>query len=661
MSAINGLGTMAHFSHLRIGIESKSRKTASGYWKALIVLACAAFLLSTGPLSAATPVTIGMKALVITPTGQEPSCQGITMFLDYLGIPYDKLIAAEQILTAEALTGTDQNPLYQAIFLTNDNLGYSDGANWVSAFTADEWTILRNYEAKFQIRQVTYYTYPTPDYGLSTPTAMDTTSAAYMVSLTAEGQKVFPYLKADAKIPIRYAYTYLSDVTDASTISLVQDQAGHDIVSIRSYGDGRQNLAITCDNWNHLLHSQLLSYGIINWAMRGVHLGEHAVYLMPQIDDIFMPNELYDPATKNINENRSYRISAKDMRAVETWQTNVRRLRNPSFEDLALVMVYNGEGATVNGKLDLKDSLVLYFLLFKQGLYQWISHTFAHPDLNVATNSAEVLNDLNLNHQVAQSLYLTNYSKTNLVTGDVSGLANDYAMKGIKDFGIKQLVSNTSIPGQGNPTPNAGILNAVQPTVLEVPRRPTNIYVPASTPEEETGLYNKFYSEQFKHTFTYEEIIDIESDHVLSYMVTYDMDPLMFHQSNLRAYDGTHFLLGDLINAVIKKYSAYMNKPVLSPTMDKLAQHMTQQMTYKGAGVTAKWVPGYGIQLTSKVNCVVALSGVKYGYASTVDTFKAGTYRLHGTQYTSYVSLRAGIPLFVPFTGGTLPGTTTLY
>jgi hypothetical protein len=135
----------------------------------------------------------------------------------------------------------------------------------------------------------------------------------------------------------------------------------------------------------------------------------------------------------------------------------------------------------------------------------------------------------------------------------------------------------------------------------------------------------------------------------------------MFHQSNLRAYDGTHFLLGDLINAVIKKYSAYMNKPVLSPAMDKLAQHMTQQMTYKGAGVTAKWVPGSGIQLTSKVNCVVALSGVKYGYASAVDTFKAGTYRLHGTQYTSYVSLRAGIPLFVPFTGGTLPGTTTLY
>ena len=38
-------------------------------------------------------------------------------------------------------------------------------------------------------------------------------------------------------------------------------------------------------------------------------------------------------------------------------------------------------------------------------------------------------------------------------------------------------------------------------------------------------------------------------------MLMGDMDPQMFHQSNLHAYDGTHSLLGDLYDATFTTYS----------------------------------------------------------------------------------------------------------
>ena len=145
---------------------------------------------------------------------------------------------------------------------------------------------------------------------------------------------------------------------------------------------------------------------------------------------------------------------------------------------------------------------------------------------------------------------------------------------------------------------------------------------------------------------------------MLRYMALFDMDPLMFHQSNLYAYDGTHFLLGELLDATIQKYASYMNLPVLSPTMDKLGERMKQRMTYNGAGLEATWTPGVGLTLTAQKSCVVAISGVKYGASGAIDTFTAGTYRNYGNQFTSYVQVNAGQSVSVPFTGGDLSNVT---
>ena len=64
-------------------------------------------------------------------------------------------------LTAAMLADGDHGK-YQAVFLDVGDL--SD--NGVSAFSNDEWTTLSAYEARFGVRRVAVYTYPTSAYGL---------------------------------------------------------------------------------------------------------------------------------------------------------------------------------------------------------------------------------------------------------------------------------------------------------------------------------------------------------------------------------------------------------------------------------------------------------------------------------------------------------------
>jgi hypothetical protein len=55
----------------------------------------------------------------------------------------------------------------------------------------------------------------------------------------------------------------------------------------------------------------------------------------------------------------------------------------------------------------------------------------------------------------------------------------------------------------------------------------------------------------------------------------------MFHQPNLRAYDGTRSLLGDLLDLTLDKYNRYFNLPIQSPTMDALGRRIADRMATK--------------------------------------------------------------------------------
>ena len=42
-------------------------------------------------------------------------------------------------------------------------------------------------------------------------------------------------------------------------------------------------------------HDQLLRHGMLNWVTRGVYLGYQRNYLELQVDDVFLPDDAWDP------------------------------------------------------------------------------------------------------------------------------------------------------------------------------------------------------------------------------------------------------------------------------------------------------------------------------------------------------------------------------
>jgi hypothetical protein len=152
--------------------------------------------------------------------------------------------------------------------------------------------------------------------------------------------------------------------------------------------------------------------------------------------------------------------------------------------------------------------------------------------------------------------------------------------------------------------------------------------------------YNCHYRSFWGRDLNYTEIIDKESDIMLQYLLKGDIDPLMFHQTNLKAYDGTHSLLGDLIDATIVKYKRYFNLPINTFTQNQIGNRMGNRTVYNTAGCSASIIPNTSITITCTTSSV-------YVPVTGLNTVDAETY---GGQKISWVLVQPGIPVTLPLT-----------
>src|ERR1700688_2598158 len=120
-------------------------------------------------------------------------------------------------------------------------------------------------------------------------------------------------------------------------------------------------------------------------------------------------------------------------------------------------------------------------------------------------------------------------------------------------------------------------------------------------------------------------------------MLKGDLDPEMFHQPNLHAYDGSHRLLGDLIDMTFTKYTNLVNFPILSPAEDVLGTKMANRAQYNLAGVTASFIPHQRIMVTAQQTATVPVTGLSTTGAETYDG-----------QTISHLSLTGGQTLILP-------------
>ncbi len=614
-----------------------------------------------------------MKLLIVAMDGTEPDYAAIKFFVETLGIPYQTAFTLRPGATVgaapvpqplPALTDpTGSKGLFQGIILTDGNLGYCytpAGATQVcqSSVSQAGWDTLEGYARDFGVRLVAYYAFPEARYGLAYDHAVATTDAApAMATFTPAAAPLFPYLNPANPVKIANAYLYYAKPAPAAgeTTTPILSVGGLVAGAVHTKADGREYMVFTMDNNPYLLHSLTLNYGIINWVTKGVFLGGRKVYLTPQVDDVFLSNDEYvqgvasctpvgfvtDPTFDPANACPTLRITGSDLKGLADWQKSWNA--NSQFQRFKVTHAFNGVGATDGlGALLTKDDLVNQSVNLR-GSFFWINHTWDHEDLDcynpapnagvrtcIAANYAQAGAEIAENAVLAKLLTLP-LDKTSMVTPGITGLKNAAFLKAASDLGIRYLVSDTSHPEYVPAIPNTGIRNTFQNSLLMIPRRPTNLFYNTVTgqpgvPGSLTDEYNYFYGPQgifriggaggpafFPTTQTYADIINRESDNLLTYMLRYEIYPQMYHQSNLYRYNGRNSMFSDVHDAALNKFARISTLPVTSLTQTDLGREIESKMAVLSAQVTGTLTPGRNIVLSGRSAATVTLTGVCFG------------------------------------------------
>ena len=643
-----------------------------------------------------------MKLLVIGVDGTEPSYAAIQAFLDQIGIPYDTFLSLNH------LNNPSQYPLpvlspgpgvanYYGIVLTSGNLTYCvpNTSACQLTFSAADWAALDSFTAAFGVRTVSYYTFPEARYGLSFVSAISPTPASpASVTIPAAGLSTFSYLQPNASIPVQNAYTYLAapvaaaGETTTPILQTIQGGINYTVGAIHTAATGQQYLALTMDNNPYLVHSLALNYGVFNWVTKGLFLGARKVYLSPQVDDVFIGDDLFDPTksacipsgflvdpTVDLSAGCPvFRMTGNELQTLYSWQTGLNL--TPQTAKFKVTLAFNGLGTTRAGGSPVNDTLISKAQLLGKS-FNWISHTYNHPNLDcyepvansgicTPATQAQSNAEISQNVTVASRLnFSTAFDAKSMVTPEVSGLANRAFIAAAYGRGIRYLVSDASKDGQKAPSANTGIPNAINPNILEVPRFATNIFYNTDTATldiagAEVNEYNHFFGPLgiskdgngnpfFAADQTYAQIIDTESNNLLMNMLRYYAFPSMFHQTNLHVYSGTKSMFTDTIGATITKFKSLSNLPIISQNEASIGALLLARMNQNASGMTASWTPsgptGTGIA-TGSITITVTKAAV-IDMTGIVCPLTGASCETYGGQTIAHINVTPAAPVTV--------------
>jgi hypothetical protein len=607
--------------------------------KVFVILALlVAVFAAAAPADAALPnQRTDLRVLLLSATGNEPTTGAWETTLRREGVPFDEKVVGlgHDPLTADSfsdtLPGGIPHAKYDAVVIATGGLVLqNDLGQYVSALSNDEWSALRSFEATYGIREVTAFAYPTPEFGLNYPTASGDL-AGVVGSLTSAGATVFPYLKGSVPID-QGAYGYQATPLDSSTFkTLVSGPGGSSLLGVMNNPDGRQQLVSTVDSNAYQLHGALLRHGMLSWATRGVFLGYERNYLDMQVDDVFLGDDRWDVNANVTTGTNPIRMTATDVTRLINWQT---------ANSLRLDMVFNGDGSVDAGS---KDRLTKEFLDAKNiNRFGWINHTYSHVDFDDVDDDpsnglqpadlATITSEIQKNIDWAKKNRVP-IDKTELVTGEHSGLANPNMPAALTQTGIKWVGDDASRhPDQRQIGP-----------ALTVPRHPTNVYYNTSTRQEQLDEYNYIYlppalggacqdsavTTCFSQPATWNEYVSREGRTILQHILANDPLPHYAHQSNLAA-DG---ILYSVLDDALSRYRSYL-KPVLQqPTHAQVAMLLARDKawTSNSANVSAYIQNGKVTLQSSAASAVpVPITGA------------AGVGSLYGGSTSGYVTLAAG-------------------
>jgi hypothetical protein len=376
---------------------------------------------------------IDAKVLLISADGTEPGFGAWKAELAREGVPYDTFVSYSgptKVATLSDSTLADyagNHAKYDAIILSTGDLGHNvtnpgGTTSFLSAFTDAEWTALAKFERTFGIRQLSDYTAPSLAHGLNT--VGGATQDGNVGTLTAAGKAAFPYLKGpipiandDPTVAESFGYQ-ATPLPGVDWQTLVAGPSSTAYLGIYTHSDGIEEMVSTVASNENQSQAQLLRHGELNWVTRGVFLGYQRNYLELQVDDLFLGDDAWDPATHttSFDPTKASRMTPADVAQAVAWS---------KAHAIRLDFAFNG-GGSEQFKADnnvATDPLAAAFAdPATRSQFGFINHTYDHPNLDCSTASfitKEITDNVTWGRQLGLSL-----DPTEVITGEHSGLAN---------------------------------------------------------------------------------------------------------------------------------------------------------------------------------------------------------------------------------------------
>ncbi|SCX88000.1 hypothetical protein [Nitrosospira sp. Nsp13] len=625
---------------------------------------------------------VKLRILVIT-TGEVAEDLGfayIKPVLEQMGVPYEVLNAGTQDLTAAMLASTSAGAVckaeeagcvgnYNGIILTDTDL--------VPGFTPAEWDMLHDYQKGFGVRQAVLsgwpgtYRDPNPPYGIYLDYGLvySSSSTDYVARWTVPGgysKEVFEYVNQANPLPITdFAFAAnprndangLRDGSVPSVEPLLRTQNGEALVSIVRYmmpsrtTPVREVMISTITHAPFFVHSNVLAYEFVNWVTQGVFIGARHVHMAAHSDDLFLANNLWDPALKRNNPAHTYRLRGDDINNAVSKQTAFRAA-HPAAGTFKLDFAFNGSGAVVDpGAATLTANLaedLVAAVVANKAHFRFINHTYTHADMHKApvtadarcdyaafTTIAAIQAEIIKNRQVWALLGLPEESQNSrvLVSGKHSGLkdpkctdeialhpemfnvqaddvpfdeggANPLFLQAAAKAGVDYLAFDSSQRAQNVERYITQYDDGSQKDRLALPRWPANIFYNVTNPFQLEDEYNYLFHGRFVSTGqnpceipealctprNYAEILATEADIALRHMLTFNKWPHFFHQTNLAKYDESgNTLQFDWLNAVFTEYERLFNLPVKNYPYYLIGDYTQESLDTKSAAIQATW------------------------------------------------------------------------
>ena len=137
----------------------------------------------------------------------------------------------------------------------------------------------------------------------------------------------------------------------------------------------------------------------------------------------------------------------------------------------------------------------------------------------------------------------------------------------------------------------------------------------------------------FNHNLEYPEYLDFEAGVALYHILIASPYPHFFHQANLFEYESGKSLLVDWTNTVLKKYTTYLNLPIITLEFPDMGDLIKERTSFFNAAASGVWFrDGNTVSITAGNAGTVFVTGVEL----------SGEKWNYGTARVSKVNLSAG-------------------